>query len=105
MPNSILNTSFHDNKIIDIKKEKNDVIIIANDYKNIKYTFLIKNAKIVSDVDINLDDIKDAVIISLSYHELKDKENYIHLETISKAIPFNDEIYFYSNDITISRKK
>lgn len=102
--NNILNdVSFHDEKIIDIKKEGNDVILTAMDDQKDMYVINVKNAKIVSDTEVNLDDIKDSIIISLSYNKFEEKEDYIHLETVSKVPYFNDELYLYSDNIIISK--
>lgn len=92
---------FHDETIKEIKKIGNDIKIIANAYGGDEFTFIIRNARIFSYVEVDFADIEGTDIISLSYYEDDEKENYIHLETVSKVIPFTDEFYFYSNDITI----
>lgn len=96
------NVSFHDQEILDLKINNNDLIIKANDDLDKKYTFNIKNARIVSNSNIKINEIIGSVIITLSYHKSDDKENYIHLETANANSPFNDEFYIYSNDISVT---
>ena len=99
MNNIMNNVSFHDQDILDLKINNNDLIIVANDdLDNNKYTFNIKNAKIESNSIVKINEIVGSRIITLSYN---DKENYIHLETANANSPFNDEFYIYSNDINI----
>lgn len=95
------NVSFHDQEILNLEINNNDLTIIAADDLGDKYTFNIKNAKIVSDSNIKINEITNCIIIALSYYEFDDKENYIHLEVANKNSPFNDEFYIYSNDINI----
>jgi len=105
MNNNIMkNVSFHDQEILNLEINNNDVTIIANDDLGNKYTFDIKNARIESNSNIKINKIIGSVIITLSYHELDDKENYIHLETANVNSPFNDEFYIYSNNISIKTK-
>lgn len=103
MNNSIMeNVSFHDQEILDLRINSNNLLIIANDDLGKKYTFSIKNARIKSNATVDLNDIIGCIIMSLSYHEYNDKENYIHLEIFNKKSPFTDEFYIYSNDIIIT---
>ena len=94
--------SFHDQEIIDLKYNDNDLTIIANDDLNDKYIINIKNPRIESNSMVKINEIIGSIIITLSYHEFDDKENYIHLETANKNSPFNDEFYIYSNNINIT---
>lgn len=96
--------SFHDQELIDIKKENNDVIIVANDEESNEYMITIKNAKIETNADFDILDVKGAFIMGMSYHETDDGIQYIHLETESKHVPFYDEMYFYSKNIIITKK-
>ena len=99
MNNIMNNVSFHDQDILDLKINNNDLIIVANDdLDNNKYTFNIKNAKIESNSIVKINEIVGSRIITLTSN---DKENYIHLETANANSPFNDEFYIYSNDINI----
>ena len=102
MNNDIMkNVSFHDQEILDLKLNNNDLTIIVNDDLGNKYTFNIKNARIETNSNVRISEIIGHIIITLSYHEFNDKENYIHLEVVNKNSPFNDEFYIYSNDINI----
>lgn len=106
--NKLFNVSFHDEKIINVERNNNDVIIIANDDLGDKYTFNIKNASFKSSkypFTLEPSDFIDKIIISLSYHEFDDKENYIYLEIANNESPFNDILYIYSDDINITVKK
>ena len=99
--NIINNTSFHDQEILDLNINNNNLTIIANDDLGNKYTFTIKNAKIESNSLVEINEIIGSTIFTLSCHKLDDKENYIHLETVNMNSPFNDEFNIYSNDIII----
>ena len=106
--NKLTNISFHDEKIINVERNNNDIIIIAKDDQGDKYTFSIKNASFRSSKYLFTFEPKDfinKIIISLSYHEFDDKENYIYLETANSDSPFNDVLYIYSNDIIITVEK
>ena len=104
MTNEFNSVSFHDQKLIDIRREDYDVIIVAKNEEETEFVVTIKNAKIETNADFDILDVKDAFIIGMSYHETDDDMKYIHLETKSKHVPFNDEIYFYSKEIVISKK-
>lgn len=106
--NKLANVSFHDEKILDVKRTNNDITIIAKDDQGNRYIFNIKNASFASSkhyFSFEPNELKDVIIISLSYHEFDDKDNYIYLETASKDSPFNDVLYIYSNDINITVEK
>ena len=106
--NKLVNISFHDEKILEVKRANNDITIIAKDDQGDKYTFNIKNASFKSSKYFFTFEPKDfinKIIISLSYHEFDDKENYIYLETANSDSPFNDVLYIYSNDINITVEK
>lgn len=105
MNNSIMkNVSFHDQEVLDMEINNNDLVIIAKDNDTLgkKYIFNVKNAKIETNATVNINEIKGNIIMTLSYHEFNDKDNYIHLELFNKNTPFYDEFYIYSNDIIIS---
>ena len=71
--NKLTNISFHDEKIINVERNNNDIIIIAKDDQGDKYTFSIKNASFRSSKYLFTFEPKDfinKIIISLSYHEL-----------------------------------
>lgn len=97
-------SSFHDQELIDIRKENTDIIIVADDDQGNRYEITIKNAKIETNADFDILDVKGAFIIGMSYHETDDGMKYIHLETESKSVPFTDELYLYSKEIVISKK-
>ena len=96
--------SFHDQKLIDIRKENYDVIIVAKNEDGTEFEVTIKNAKIEKNADFDILDMKGSYIIGMSYHETDDGVKYIHLETVSKHIPFNDEVYLYAKEIVILKK-
>ena len=101
--NIMKNISFHDQEILDLKINNNNLTLITNDDLGKQYTFSIKNARIESNSIVNINEIKGSIIITLSYHQFESEENYIHLEIANKNSPFNDEFYIYSNDINISK--
>ena len=82
MNNSLLlkDISFHDEKILDLTINNNDLTIIVNNDLGKQYTFEIKNAKITSNSIIDIKQLIGKIIITLSYHKTENKEDYIHLE-------------------------
>ena len=95
---------FHDQELIDIRRENYDVIIVAKNEKGTEFVVTVKNAKIETNADFDILDMKESFIIGMSYHECDDGIKYIHLETESKHVPFNDEVYLYSKEIIITKK-
>lgn len=104
---------FHDQSLIDIRKENDDVIIEVDDDMDNKYIIRIVNAKIKSNVEIDLNDLKGAWINELSYKESDNGEKCIFLKTHGKNgyyigefqyVPNYDEFYFYSDNIVVSSK-
>jgi len=104
---------FHDQNLLDIRKENGDVIIEVDDDVDNKYIIRIVNAKIKSNVEIDLNDLKNAWINELSYNESDNGEKCIFLKTVSNNgyflnefqwVSFYNEFYFYSDNIVVSAK-
>ena len=87
-----------------LEKENNDVILVAKNEEGSQFIVTVKNAKIETNADFDILDIKGSFIIEMSYHETDDGMKYLHLETASKCVPFYDEVYLYSKDIIITKK-
>ena len=101
---NVLATSFHDQKLIDIRKKDNDIIIKAKDENEILYTFKIKSPIMKIFVGINYEDMKDNNILTLSYRNYENGEKSIYLETFNNDSIFNDEVEFYSKEIEIIKE-
>ena len=101
---NMFDTSFHDEKLIDIRNENNDIIIKANDENKVLYIIRIKQPIMKIFVGINFEDMKGNDILTLSYRHYEDGEKSIYLETFNNSSVFSDEVEFYSKEIEIIKE-